>query len=154
LAYSYFYKYKLLLTMKKLFTLFLSVSVVSIFASCSKEKIAVDPRDKFVGEWSGTITITVPAANFTDTDDLTQIIKKDETNPNQIIINDEQKAVVSGNTYTYIPFTETSTNPPGTISFTGTGTLSGTTLSESGTISGNISGVPITGTWSSSLTKK
>jgi hypothetical protein len=140
--------------MKKSFSIFLSVVFISIFVSCSKEKVAVDPRDKFIGEWSGTITLTVPSANFTDTDDLTHTIKKDETNPNQIIIDNEQKAVVSGNTYTYIPFTETSTNPPGTISFTGTGTLSGTTLSESGTISGNISGVPITGTWSSSLTKK
>jgi hypothetical protein len=140
--------------MKKSFNLFLSIAFIAIFAACSKEKVAVDPREKFLGEWSGTITLTVPSANFTDTDEITHTIKKDDSNPNQIIIDDEQKAVVSGNTYTYIPFTETSTNPPGTISFTGTGTLSGTTLTESGTISGNVSGVPVNGTWSSSLTKK
>lgn len=140
--------------MKKSFQLLLVFAFFGLFAACTKEKVAVDPREKFIGEWSGTITITVPAANFTDTDDLTHTIKKDDTNPNQIIIDDTQKAVVSGNTYTYIPFTETSTNPPGTITFTGTGTLSGTTLNESGNISGNVSGIPVSGTWSSSLTKK
>lgn len=139
--------------MKKLFNWGLTFTLVVLFAACTKEKVAVDPRDKFIGEWTGTITITVPSANFTDTDDLTHTIKKDETNPNQIIIDDTQKAVVSGNTYTYIPFTETSTNPPGSITFTGTGTLNGSTLSETGTITGSVSGVPITGTWSSTLTK-
>ena len=141
--------------------LFLSVALLSIFfVSCKKDDAqAVDARDKFVGRWFGNFTLAIPAAGVNETDTLTHIISKNPANANQIIIDSVQFATINGDSFTYLPLTQTDTDPTTGITTTVTINISGsitngTNMTESGTIIINTSGVTLNGTFSSNLTKQ
>jgi hypothetical protein len=140
--------------------LFFSVALLSIFfVSCKKEDAPVDARDKFVGRWFGNFTIAIPAAGVNETDTLTHIISKNPANANQIIIDSLQFATINGDSFTYLPLTQTDTDPTTglstTVIFNGSGSITnGTNMTETGTISINAAGVTLNGTFSSNLTKQ
>jgi hypothetical protein len=142
-------------------TLFLSIALLSIvFVSCKKEDATVvDARDKFVGRWFGNFTIAIPAAGLNETDTLTHIITKNPANANQIIIDSVQFATINGDSFTYLPFTQTETDPTTglttTVTFNASGSITnGTNMTETGTINIMAAGVTLNGTFSSNLTKQ
>ena len=127
------------------------------FSSCKKDTPVVDVRDKFVGTWNGTQNITIPDLSINSSDFYSEVYSKSTSNTNQIIINSDQTASVNGNSYTYNQFTETTTDPTyGTIVFifNGIGTINGTNIIESGTVSTIIQGQSYNGTWSGNLVKQ
>lgn len=66
-------------------------------------------------------------------------------------------ANVSGNSYTYVQFTEIQQDPTYgavTITLNGVGTLNGSNLTESGTFTTIVQGTSLDGTWSSNLVKQ
>lgn len=139
----------------------MSLALLSIiFVSCKKDDApAVDARDKFVERWFGNFTLAVLAAGLNETDTLTHIISKNPANANQIIIDSDQFATVNGDSFTYLPFTQTETDPTTgmvtTVTFNGSGSITnGTNMTESGSIIINTSGVTLNGTFSSNLTKQ
>ena len=139
----------------------MSVALLSIFfVSCKKDDAqAVDARDKFVGRWFGNYTVSIPAAGVNETDTLTHIITKNPANANQIIIDSLQYATVNGDSFTYLPYTESDTDPTTGITTTVTINISGsitngTNMTETGTININTAGVTLNGTFSSNLTKQ
>ena len=141
--------------------LFLSVALLSIFfVSCKKDDAqAVDARDKFVGRWFGNFTLAIPAAGVNETDTLTHIISKNPANANQIIIDSFQFATINGDSFTYLPLTQTETDPSTglttTVTFNGSGAITnGTNMTETGTIVINAAGVTLNGTFSANLTKQ
>jgi hypothetical protein len=140
--------------------LFLSVALLSIFfVSCKKDDAPVDARDKFVGRWFGNFTLAIPAAGVNETDTLTHIISKNPANANQIIIDSVQFATINGDSFTYLPFTQTDTDPTTglttTVTFNASGSITnGTNMTETGTIVINSAGVTLNGTFSSNLTKQ
>ena len=140
---------------KNLFAILLLVGVV--LTSCSKDTPAVtDARDKFVGDFQGTFQYQFtgsPSQSSTNTHTIT----KSSTNSNQIIIDGTQVANVNGNSYTYVQFTEVQQDPTYgavTITFNGVGTLNGSNLNESGTISMIVQGTQLDGSWSSNMVKQ
>lgn len=141
---------------KNLFALLLLVGVV--LSSCSKDTPAVtDARDKFVGTWSGTQRIIIPDLGLDNSDNVSEVHTKSTSNSNQIIIDGSQTANVNGNSYTYNQFTVTENDPTlGTIMliFNGNGTINGSNIIESGTLSTVIQGQTYNGTWSSNLVKQ
>lgn len=145
--------------MKKSF-LFLSIALLSIvFVSCKKDDAPVDARDQFVGRWFGNFTFSIPAAGVNDTDTLSHIITKNPAIANQIIIDSVQYATVNGNSFTYLPYTDSETDPTTgavtTFTFNGSGSIAnGTTMTETGTIIITSSGVTLNGTFSANLTKQ
>jgi hypothetical protein len=140
--------------------LFLSVALLSIFfVSCKKDDAPVDARDKFVGRWFGNITVAIPAAGVNETDTLTHIISKNPANANQIIIDSVQFATVNGDSFTYLPYIQTDTDPTTglttTVTLNGSGSITnGVNMTQTGTISINAAGVNLNGTFSSNLTKQ
>jgi hypothetical protein len=125
-----------------------------VFQSCEKKE--KDPRDKYVGTWSGLYTVKVDALSVNESDSVTVIIEKDTANINQILI-DDQVAIVNGDTYTYKEVTEAEIDPilgPLIVTLNGSGILSGTSITETGTIIIKTAGLNLTGNWSQTLKKK
>lgn len=142
---------------KNLLALLLIVGVV--FSSCKKEDpvTPTDARDKFVGTWNGTQTIVISGLGINSSDAVSETHAKSSTNANQIIIDGSLIANVNGNSYTYNQFTETITDPTlGTVVFifNGTGTINGTNIVETGTVSTIVQGQSYNGTWSTNLVKQ
>ena len=141
-------------------TLFLSIALLSIvFVSCKKEDAPVDARDKFVGRWFGNFTLAIPAAGVNETNTITHIISKNPANANQIIIDSVQFATINGDSFTYLPYTQSETDPTTglttTVTFNGSGSITnGTNMTETGTINIMAAGVSLNGTFSSNLTKQ
>ena len=131
-----------------------------ILCSCKKES-ATDPRNQFVGTWRGTENFTISTLGLDSGFSTTKIITKSTTDSSQLNIVDSatmstpQTATVKGNTYTYTSFTQTTTIQGNSVVITlgGTGTINGNNLTEAGNISVTISGIPLPGTWGSSLVK-
>ena len=144
---------------KNMLFLMLFVGSALLF-SCKKDSpastTATDPRDKFVGTWSGNVRIQFPSLTYDETSNDSHVITKSTLNSNQIII-DGETANVNGNSYTYVEFTQTEQDATyGTIveTYNGVGTLNGSNLIESGTVVGVVQGVSVNGTWSSNLVKQ
>ena len=131
---------------------------VILFSSCKKDTpAATDARDKFVGTWSGTQRIVIPGLGIDNSSTVSEPYTKSTTNSNQIIIDGTETANVNGNSYTYNEFTITDTDPTlGTIVMivNGTGTINGSNIVESGTLSTVIQGQTYNGTWSGNLVKQ
>lgn len=134
----------------------------ALLFSCKKDSpatsTATDARDKFVGTWSGSHNERVPDLSIDETSQSSFTIVKHPINSNQIIIDDTQIANVNGNSYTYVQFNITETDPSTGLdilaTYNGTGTLNGTNLVESGTMSILSVGTTFNGTWSSNLVKQ
>ena len=145
--------------MKKISLLLMMSIATLMFVSCKKESATTtptDPRDKFVGNWSGTMHFTIPTLAVDQTSNETHIIIKSNTNSNQILV-DSIPANVNGNSYTYVQYTETYDDPTlGTVVYTlnGVGNLNGTNLTESGTLNMVAQGVSYPGSWSSNMVKQ
>ena len=135
--------------------LFLLLVLGVTFSSCKKDTpVVTDNRDKFVGTWNGTININIPDLLINSSENISEDYTKSSSNSNQIVIDASQTANVNGNSYTYNEFTETIDDPTyGTIVFifNGTGTINGSNIIESGTVSTVIQGQTYNGTWSSNL---
>ncbi|MEY4702697.1 MAG: hypothetical protein RIR96_594 [Bacteroidota bacterium] len=145
--------------MKKGF-LFLSVALLSIvFVSCKKDDAPVDARDKFVGRWFGNFNLSIPAVGVNETDTLSHFITKNPANANQIIIDSIQYATVNGDSFTYLPYTDSETDPSTgvttTFTINGSGAITnGTNMTENFTINITSAGVTLNGTMSANLTKQ
>lgn len=122
-------------------------STLLVFTSCSK----TDDRDQFVGTYRITVTgsysTTIGNQTYTNplssADDATITITKSSTTDNTVFVSGfyNAEAEVSGNTISIDPETETETDNGMTISMTishNRGTLSGSTLSFTSNITGNI----------------
>jgi len=132
--------------------------LVSSTISCNKK--ANDERNQFIGTWTGTINSVVPGLDSNTTKAESLIITKGNKN-NQILLSQTGSTIiptanVSGNTYTYVEYTSSSTSQNITVSMTidGTGTLNGNIINESGTLTYVISGQSYPGTWTSILVKQ
>ena len=135
--------------------LFLLLVLGVAFSSCKKDTPVVDVRDKFVGNYQGTF-IYQYSGDTPNSSTETHSISKSSSNSNQIII-DGRVANVSGNSYTYVQFTEIQQDPTYgavTITLNGVGTLNGSNLTESGTFTTIVQGTALDGTWSSNLVKQ
>lgn len=132
--------------------LFLSIT----FACSKKETPPPDPRDAFIGNYKGTLTLRVPALSSNQTSQISSYpITKVSSSTNQVLVND-RTATVNGNSYTYNQFSGAVNTTAGTVVaiFNGNGTLNGTNLNESGTFTMVVQGVSYSGTWSTSLVKQ
>ena len=145
--------------MKNFKLLFAAIMVVSVIASCKKE--TTDDRAKFIGTWSGTINLIIPDLSLNGNKAELLTISAGTASSNQIILTQTGSTIVptgnvSGNSYTYNEYTSTAISNGITITskFNGTGTLTGNTITESGTIVYTIGTATYSGTWSSSLTKQ
>ena len=98
--------------------------VMSVITSCNKDD--EDERDKFVGTWTGKLYFARIGTEYS----VSITITKSKTNPTQILIG-QNKATVYGNNYTYEEFTS---NVGIYGKYTGTGTINGNELEESGLI--------------------
>ena len=153
----------------------LAIAILSAFilTACKKDNNtnntpAVDVRDKFVGTWRGnyTLNLTGLPPGTPTTLPTTVVISKSQSSTtdidikinNQFFNNQTATAVVSGNQYIYKPVSITT---PISLTLNGTGQISsdGNSINESGTASGSYQipgspAVPISGTWTSALTKQ
>jgi len=96
--------------------------LMSVIISCKKE----DERDKFVGTWTGNLYFSRIGTEYP----TTVIITKSKEKSIQISIG-QNIATIYGNSYTYEEFTSSLGI---TGNYTGTGTLNGNELTESGLI--------------------
>ena len=132
------------------------VLMVSLAVLQSCEKKEKDPRDKYVGTWRGLYTVKLDALGVNESDSVTVTIEKDTSNVNQILI-DDQVAIVIGDTYTYKEISEADIDPvlgPLILTFNGNGILSGTSITENGTLKIKTAALNLTGNWSQNLKKK
>ena len=144
----------------KNFKLFLSaILLVSLITSCKKDTTNV--RDKFLGTWTGTINLIIPALGTNGGKVEILTITAGTASASQIILTQTGSTVVptgnvSGSTYTYDEYSSTAVSNGVTITskFDGTGTINGNTITESGTIVYIIGTATYPGTWSSSLSKQ
>ena len=122
-------------------------SSLLVFTSCSK----TDDRDQFVGTYQITVTgsysTTINGETYTSplssTDDATITITKSTTTDNTVFVSGfyNAEAEVSGNSISIGSETETESEDGMTVTMTishDRGTLSGTTLSFTSSITGNI----------------
>lgn len=126
----------------------------TFLGSCSKSE--TDQRDKFLGNWEGTMNIKFPALNVDETDIVSQSVSKSTSNSTQILI-DGSVATVNGNSYTYDSRSESFSDPTvGTVvaQLQGVGIINGSSITESGTIKMVVLGVTYNGSWTATLTKK
>ncbi len=125
---------------KAIFFLTLALSVTCLFNSCTKED--TDDRDAFVATWSLNETYTITGWG-TDTDTYTITITKSSATSNGIIISNfggvgyTVEATVSGSTLT---ISDSVTDDGDVYSVTGSGSVSGNTLSLNYNIGGYWSG--------------
>jgi hypothetical protein len=145
--------------MKNLKLFFAAALIVTLITSCKKD--STDDRAQFLGTWSGNINLIIPdlSTNASKAEILT--ITAGTASASQIILTQTGSTVfptgnVNGNTYTYNEYTSTAVSNGITITskFNGTGTITGNTITESGTIVYTIGTLVYQGTWSSSLTKQ
>lgn len=129
--------------------------IMLFFLSTSCEKEDKDERDKFVGTWKGTFTTKIPEMDYENTQAVEYEIEKVEGTEDKLIVGG-QDAFVNGNTYTYEDFTETQNSDGTTMTMevTGGGSLEGSVISESGTLTINAYGEQLNGSWSSTLNKQ
>lgn len=125
------------------------------FLSTSCEKEDKDERDKFVGTWKGTLTMKIPALDFEETQSANYEIEKVEGTEDKLNVGG-QDAFVNGNSYTYEDFSETmnSDGTTMTMEFTGGGSLDGSVITESGSVTIYAYGDQVSGSWSSTLNKQ
>lgn len=143
--------------MKNLKLFISALLLITLISSCKKEE--TDDRDKFIGTWKGTVSMTVSGFDINSSDASTQIITKGSVNPNQIIFTEAGETVtanVNGNGYTYDEYTQTGTIEGTTVSVkvTGNGSINGNVITESGTIKVYLLGQEYPGSWSSILNKQ
>ena len=138
--------------------LFFSVIMVLI-TSCKKdEEEKVDDRDQFVGTYSGSQTLIIPALEMTETvEGIITITKSSEAS--KIIITDDteiRKAYVTGNKYVYekYSYTENVEGTTITLELTGTGTFKDGQITESGAATVSMMGMSFPGTWTSTFSKQ
>lgn len=129
---------------------------ISLITSCKKEE--VDERDRFIGNWKGTVNMTVSGLGINTSDASTQVVTKGIGNK-QIIFTESGESTtanVNGNAYTYDEYTQTETIEGETVSIkvTGNGSINGNVLTESGTIKVYLLGQEYPGSWSSTLNKQ
>jgi len=141
--------------MKKLL---LAVTLITaiLLTGCSKDEN--DEREKFVGTYEATQTVSVPGLEMYENMSGTQEIRL-SSDASRIEIGSVggpyHKARVSGNSYVYDKFSETE-NIDGvtiTIEYTGSGVINGNVINETGTISVYLYGEKFDGTWSCTLAK-
>ncbi len=141
---------------KILFTALILLGLTTVFSGCKKESTTTDPRDKFVGTYSGNLTLVIPDVSANNTSQSTFDISKNTSNSSQIYV-DGKVANVNDNSFTYSNVTETVDDPNlGTVvmTLTGIGTLNGSSLTESGTATFVIQGTSYPGTWSRNSVKQ
>ena len=159
----------------RIFPLFFS-AIFLLITSCEKDNngndnnnpvTSGDVRAKFVGTWKGSykFTLTGLPPSFPTEFPTTVDISKSQTSSSEIelTINNTQPAyaVVTNNEYLYRPFSFNNATLRINLTLNGTGKLSsdGKSISESGTASGSFTvppstdPVPLSGTWTSVLTK-
>jgi hypothetical protein len=107
--------------------------LMSTTLSCKKEK--EDARDIFVGTWTGILFFSRIGTEYP----VTVTISKSTTNSSQILIG-QNKATVNGSSYTYVKFVS---NIGIVGNYTGTGSINGNELTESGLITSD--GAPFEG---------
>lgn len=135
-----------------------AIICISLITSC--KKTTTDDTAKFIGTWVGTFSMNVPLPGSPSSDSTNVAITKG-TADNQIILTQtgstaSRTANVKGNGYTYVEINSTTTTQVIYISMkmNGSGTLSGTTITESGTVVITMGGVDYPGTWSGTMTKQ
>ena len=142
----------------KLILLLISITVA--FSSCKKDDSVTDTRDKYVGKWIGTQTVKFTDSGSTDSFPVTYQITKGTVN-NQIKFTDSDDAsiiltaYVDNTTHVYDKYTQTD-NSSGTLIYmeqTGTGSISGNTITDSGNLLLQMDGYNYYGTWTQKLTK-
>ncbi len=147
---------------KNLFVLFAVVIVLTtLISSCSKSSDSTtDPRNQFVGKWTGTKTYTFtqfPTLNKTAADTVTiTLATGSSTNISVESSGYSETATVSGNNFTYNPYNLDITvlGTVYTLTLTGSVTISGNKLNGSGQFTATSTGGSYTGTWTNSLTKQ
>jgi hypothetical protein len=150
-------KTKQKITMKKTI-LFSLLAFVVLISSCKKDE--EDARNKFLGTWSGTQTVSIPSLSLYDSQTYSQIVTVSSENANRIIVTSDgviQKATVNGSSYTYDKFTQTGDDGQGntmSIDMDGTGIINGNTINESGSVTVYYLGQQYSGTWSGILTRQ
>jgi len=143
--------------MKKLLLALVTATV--IITSCKKDEEQADTTAQFVGTYNSTLTIKVPALLWDQSYPHTYTFAK-SADAGKLIITDEtggtMTATVSGNTYTYDKKTITGTSGGVTSTFeiTGTGSISGNTVTELGAYNITSEGKTYPGTWSCTHTRK
>lgn len=134
------------------------VLISLVFTSCKKDD-ETDPRDQFIGSYSTTMVINVSGIDYYDTYTGTNEISKSSESGRIIITDDngtEFYAKVTGNNYVYDKFTNTISLDGETFTeeLTGTGTINGNIINESGVYKLYYQGEEFTGTWTCTLIKK
>lgn len=143
--------------MKKLFLALLTVAV--LVASCKKDEEQTDSTEQFLGTYNSSLTIKVPTLLWDQTYPHTYTFAK-SAEAGKLIITDEtggtMTATVSGNSFTYDKKTisGTSGGVASTFEITGTGTISGNTITESGAYNIISEGITYPGTWSCTHVRK
>ncbi len=143
--------------MKKLLLTLLTIIVV--LTACKKDEEQTDTTAQFIGTYNSTLTIKVPALLWDQSYPHTYTFAK-SPEAGKIIVTDEtggtMTATVSGNSYTYDKETITGTSGGVTSTFeiTGTGSISGNKITESGAYNIISQGITYPGTWSCVHVKK
>jgi|GEM_PF-1441669 len=143
--------------MKKLLFMVLAINV--LFAGCKKDEESTDTRAQFVGSYNSTLTIKVPALMWDESFTHVYSFAK-SAEAGKLTVTDDtggvMTATVSGNGYTYDKHTvsQTTGGVTTTIEVTGTGSISGTTITESGAYNVLYAGTTYPGTWSCVHIKK
>ncbi len=135
-------------------------SIFLIFSACKKDE-EIDPRDPFIGSWKGTQRMIVADLQFDESVTFVQTISKDPEYSNKIRLGspgtDEYlTAKVVGNAYTYDQSSFTYNQDGYTYTFiqNGGGSINGSVINESGTVTINVAGQQFNGTWSAILNKQ
>jgi len=139
----------------------ISIVIIVLMAGCKKDETSppVDARDKYVGVWKGNTTLSIPALDFSETIEGTQTISLSSTNSQRILITSSGEVMyadMNGNSYVYQEYTITDAYEGETWveQYNGTGTLNGTTLTETGTVKISYMGETYNGTWTCTMTKQ
>ena len=133
---------------------------VMLLISCEKEK-EIDPREAYLGTWTGTETQVYPQLGTSETYDVTFMITKGTVSNEINIINAEAyefsyTASVSNQTHTYREFHYNSIQEGINVHYqlTGAGNIAGKQINENGNLLVTIDGAYFNGLWYRTLTKK
>jgi hypothetical protein len=131
----------------------LLVVIILIAASCQKDKVT-DSRDRFVGTWEGTFTYSVPVlpgwsgtranhAYFTKGPESDELLVKNFGISYYAIVR------LNYNQYTYSSFEIGSSTCYTTelLQYSGSGSLSGNQITETGKMVVSVNGQESSGTW-------
>ncbi|MBK6966017.1 MAG: hypothetical protein IPH20_19365 [Bacteroidales bacterium] len=136
--------------MKQLLITLFAINV--LFTACKKDEEKTDTRDQFVGTYNSTLNVKVPALGLDQTNSRIYTFEK-SSESGKIIVSDDlggtMTASVSGNNYTYAKRTLSVTQGGVTtdIEITGSGSISGNTVTESGGYDVIFGGQTYEGTW-------